>query len=200
MESWMPFFVMVTALAVVLQAIVLIVLFLQIRRTAARVEQTMADLNVRLDADSFPSPDSGGGCFPAHLGHRLGCLRTHSSGSRPGAESGSRLSGDDGTAAFTAHPRRSDLDRRHGSRGRSRVAIEANDLGPRRQGHCADSRHPDRPRILPRRPARRAEPVERSRASSKTKECLFSSLREIEFRDRPRRYRIHPPPRTTSPE
>ena len=48
MESWMPFFVVVTALAVVLQAIILVVLFLQLRRTAARIEQTVADLNVRL--------------------------------------------------------------------------------------------------------------------------------------------------------
>ena len=48
MESWMPFFVVVTALAVVLQAIMLVVLFLQLRRTAARIEQTVADLNVRL--------------------------------------------------------------------------------------------------------------------------------------------------------
>jgi methyl-accepting chemotaxis protein len=48
MESWMPFFVVVIALAVVLQAIMVIVLFLQLRRTAARIEQTVADLNVRL--------------------------------------------------------------------------------------------------------------------------------------------------------
>ena len=48
MESWMPFFVVVTALAVVVQAIVLVVLFLQLRRTAARIEQTIADLNMRL--------------------------------------------------------------------------------------------------------------------------------------------------------
>lgn len=48
MESWMPFFVVVTALAVVLQAIVLIVLFIQLRRTAARVEQTVTDLNIKL--------------------------------------------------------------------------------------------------------------------------------------------------------
>ena len=48
MESWMPFFVVVTALAVVLQAVILIVLFLQLRRTAARVEQTIADINTRV--------------------------------------------------------------------------------------------------------------------------------------------------------
>ena len=48
MESWMPYFVVVTAVAVVLQAIVLVALFLQLRRTAARVEETIADLNARL--------------------------------------------------------------------------------------------------------------------------------------------------------
>ena len=48
MESWMPFFVVVTALAVVLQAIVLVALFLQLRRTAARVEETIADINLRV--------------------------------------------------------------------------------------------------------------------------------------------------------
>jgi uncharacterized protein YoxC len=44
----MPFFVMVTALAVVLQAIMLIALLFQIRRTAASVEKTTRDLNARL--------------------------------------------------------------------------------------------------------------------------------------------------------
>jgi hypothetical protein len=48
MESWMPFFVIVTAIAIVLQAIMLIALFLQLRRTAARVEETISDLNTRL--------------------------------------------------------------------------------------------------------------------------------------------------------
>ena len=48
MESWMPYFVIVTALAVVLQAAILIALFLQLRRTTARVEQTLTDLNARL--------------------------------------------------------------------------------------------------------------------------------------------------------
>jgi len=48
MESWMPFFVIVTALAVVLQAAMLIALFVQLRRTAARVEETVTDLNARL--------------------------------------------------------------------------------------------------------------------------------------------------------
>jgi hypothetical protein len=48
MESWMPFFVVVTAAAVVLQAVILIALFLQLRRTAARVEQSTVDLQARL--------------------------------------------------------------------------------------------------------------------------------------------------------
>ena len=48
MESWLPYFVIVTAVAVVVQEIVLVTLFLQCRRTAARVEETIADLNARL--------------------------------------------------------------------------------------------------------------------------------------------------------
>jgi hypothetical protein len=48
MESWMPFFVVVTALAIVVQAVVLIALFIQLRRTAARVEQVVTDLNTKL--------------------------------------------------------------------------------------------------------------------------------------------------------
>ena len=49
MESWIPFFVLVTALAIVVQAIILIALFVQLRRTAARVEQTVADLNTKVN-------------------------------------------------------------------------------------------------------------------------------------------------------
>jgi len=49
MESWMPFFVGVTAVAIVLQAIILIALFVQIRRTAALVERTVTDLNTKLN-------------------------------------------------------------------------------------------------------------------------------------------------------
>src|ERR1700687_191470 len=48
MESWMPYFVVVTAVAIVVQAIVLVALFLQLRRTAVRVEETIGDLNTRL--------------------------------------------------------------------------------------------------------------------------------------------------------
>src|SRR5216684_794184 len=48
MESWMPYFVVVTAVAVVFQAIVLVALFLQVRRTAARVQETMERLRLQL--------------------------------------------------------------------------------------------------------------------------------------------------------
>ncbi len=48
MQSWMQFFVIVTGIAVMLQTIVLIALFLQLRRTAARVEETLSDLNARI--------------------------------------------------------------------------------------------------------------------------------------------------------
>ena len=48
MESWMPFFVIVTACAVVLQAIILVALFVQLRRTAELVEKTIGDVNARI--------------------------------------------------------------------------------------------------------------------------------------------------------
>jgi len=48
MNSWIPFFIVVTALAIVVQAVILIALFVQLRRTAARIEQTVADLNTKL--------------------------------------------------------------------------------------------------------------------------------------------------------
>jgi hypothetical protein len=48
MESWLPYFVIVTAVAIVLQAVILVALFLQLRRTAARVEETIADFNTRV--------------------------------------------------------------------------------------------------------------------------------------------------------
>jgi hypothetical protein len=44
----MPFFVVVTALAIVVQAIILIALFIQLRRTAAQVEKTVADFNAKV--------------------------------------------------------------------------------------------------------------------------------------------------------
>src|ERR1700676_1287197 len=48
MESWMPLFVIVTALAVVLQAIIFIALFIPLSRTAARGEQTVAGRHTKL--------------------------------------------------------------------------------------------------------------------------------------------------------
>jgi hypothetical protein len=48
MESWLPFFVIVTAIAIVLQAVMLVALFVQLRRTAARVEETISNLNTRM--------------------------------------------------------------------------------------------------------------------------------------------------------
>jgi hypothetical protein len=48
MESWIPFFVVVTALAIVVQAVVLIALFIALRRTAAQVEKTVADFNAKV--------------------------------------------------------------------------------------------------------------------------------------------------------
>lgn len=48
MNSWIPFFIVVTALAIVVQAVILIALFVQLRRTAARIEQTVADLNTKI--------------------------------------------------------------------------------------------------------------------------------------------------------
>ena len=48
MNSWIPFFIVVTALAIVVQAVILIALFVQLRRTAARIEQTVADLNTKM--------------------------------------------------------------------------------------------------------------------------------------------------------
>ena len=48
MNSWIPFFIVLTALAIVVQAVILIALFVQLRRTAARIEQTVADLNTKL--------------------------------------------------------------------------------------------------------------------------------------------------------
>jgi hypothetical protein len=48
MESWMPFFVVVTAFAILVQAVVLIALFITLRRTAAQVEKTVADFNTKV--------------------------------------------------------------------------------------------------------------------------------------------------------
>src|SRR5580693_3680938 len=48
MGIWIQVFVVVTALAVVLQAIVLILLFVTLRRTAEQVEKTVSDLDTKL--------------------------------------------------------------------------------------------------------------------------------------------------------
>ena len=45
MEHWMPFFVVVTSLAIILQAAILVAMFVQFRRTAARVEKALADFH-----------------------------------------------------------------------------------------------------------------------------------------------------------
>jgi uncharacterized protein YoxC len=48
MESWIPFFVVVTALAILVQAVVLIALFVTMRKTATQVQQTVTDLNTKI--------------------------------------------------------------------------------------------------------------------------------------------------------
>lgn len=48
MESWLPFFVIVTALAVVLQMVILLAMYLQFRRTSERMTQIATDLQARL--------------------------------------------------------------------------------------------------------------------------------------------------------
>lgn len=48
MQSWIPFFVVLTSIALVLQAIILVALFLQLRRTAARIEQAVGSLDAKL--------------------------------------------------------------------------------------------------------------------------------------------------------
>jgi hypothetical protein len=48
MGIWLQIFVVVTALAVVLQAIVLILLFFTLRRTAEQVQKTVSDLDTKL--------------------------------------------------------------------------------------------------------------------------------------------------------
>ena len=48
MQSWMPFFVMVTAVAVVLQMVILAALFFQLRRLMQELNRVISDLNARL--------------------------------------------------------------------------------------------------------------------------------------------------------
>ena len=49
METWLPIFVGITALAFVLQAIALLGIFLQFRRTAKRADEIASDLHSRLN-------------------------------------------------------------------------------------------------------------------------------------------------------
>jgi hypothetical protein len=48
MESWLPFFVVVTTLAVVTQMVVLVAMYLQYRRTSERMARIATDLQARL--------------------------------------------------------------------------------------------------------------------------------------------------------
>lgn len=48
MQSWLPFFVMVTAVAVVLQMVILAALFFQLRRLMQELNRVITDLNARL--------------------------------------------------------------------------------------------------------------------------------------------------------
>jgi hypothetical protein len=48
MQTWIAFFIVVTALAVVIQAVILTALFIQLRRSVARTEQVVTDLHARL--------------------------------------------------------------------------------------------------------------------------------------------------------
>jgi signal transduction histidine kinase len=48
MESWLPFFVIVASLAVVLQAVTLTAIYFQLRRQSRRVEQMAQELQARV--------------------------------------------------------------------------------------------------------------------------------------------------------
>lgn len=48
MQSWLPFFVIVTALAVVLQMVVLVALYLQLRQMSERTSRIASDLHARV--------------------------------------------------------------------------------------------------------------------------------------------------------
>ena len=49
MQNWIPFFVIVAALAIVLQTMILGALFLQIRRLASRLESIANELHSRVN-------------------------------------------------------------------------------------------------------------------------------------------------------
>jgi hypothetical protein len=48
MESWMPFFVAVTALAVLLQAVMMTAIFFSVRNLSKRIEETTAEIRSRV--------------------------------------------------------------------------------------------------------------------------------------------------------
>lgn len=48
MQNWIPFFVVVTALAVVLQVAILLAIYLQFRRTSRQFSRLMTDLQARI--------------------------------------------------------------------------------------------------------------------------------------------------------
>ena len=48
MESWMPFFVAVTALAVVIQAVMMAAIFFSVRNLAKRIEETTLEIRLRV--------------------------------------------------------------------------------------------------------------------------------------------------------
>ena len=48
MPSWIGFFIVLATLTIVIQAIILIVLFVQLRRTAARTEQVVSEVRTQL--------------------------------------------------------------------------------------------------------------------------------------------------------
>ena len=48
MESWLPFFVMVTSLAVVIQAVALAAIYYHLRRQSRRIEQMAQELQARV--------------------------------------------------------------------------------------------------------------------------------------------------------
>ncbi len=150
MESWMPFFVVVTALAIVLQAVILIMLFVQVRRTAAQVERTVNDLNAQADAAHLAGAVCGRGHLAANLRDCGGRGRSHAAGSQRSAESRSHPQRGARTPAHAVDSRRSHPDRRDGSGGRSRIAHAPDGLGARGQGYRRNSRGAGGNRVLAR--------------------------------------------------
>ena len=48
MQTWMPFFVVVAAVAIVIQALILTVLYFEVRRTTKQLTRTVNDLHARV--------------------------------------------------------------------------------------------------------------------------------------------------------